>query len=131
MHIHEARNDGHPGGYVVFCSGRNMNFVAMADAGNAPGFDHDDAVAQFLLRRQNTAGIDCGGRHKKSMLPEVRRKISGEPCILFLVRYNRRRTLWRELDVTRQALRGAETAAPPPQDRKRPSKTVRSGKDHA
>jgi hypothetical protein len=27
------------------------------------------------------------------MLPEVRRKISAEPCILFLVRYNHSRTL--------------------------------------
>jgi hypothetical protein len=34
------------------------------------------------------------------MLTEVSRKISREPCILFLVRYNHSRTLWRELDVT-------------------------------
>ena len=65
------------------------------------------------------------------MLPEVQRKISGEPCILFLVRYNRRRTLWRELDVTRQALRGAEAPAPPPQDRKSQAEIVRSRKTKA
>src|SRR6202041_2871484 len=111
-------NDGHARRDVVFCPRWDMNFVAMTDAGNTPGFDDDDAIAQFVLRRQNTTGVNRGGRHRKSMLPEVQRKISGEPCILFLVRYNRKRTLWRELDVTRQALRGAETPAPPPQDRK-------------
>src|SRR6202041_3131876 len=59
------------------------------------------------------------------------RKISVEPCILFLVRYNRKRTLWRELDVTRQALRGAKTPAPPPQDCKSQAEIIRSRKAKA
>jgi hypothetical protein len=41
---------------------------------------------------EDVAGIDHGGRHGESMLLEVAGKISGEPCILFLVRYNQKRT---------------------------------------
>ncbi len=65
-----------------------MHFVAMADARDASAFDDDHVIEQLFLRREDAACIDCGSRHSPSMLLEVRRKISAQPCILFLVRYN-------------------------------------------
>jgi len=46
----------------------------------------------LFLWCEDVAGIDRGGRHGESMLLEVEPKISAEPCILFLVRYNQERT---------------------------------------
>jgi len=65
-----------------------MHFVAMADARDAPAFDDDHVIQQFFLWRQDASCVDCSGRHSPSMLLEVRSKISAQPCILFLVRYN-------------------------------------------
>jgi hypothetical protein len=39
--------------------------------------------------RQDDAGVYGGGSHRLIMLTELHRKIMDEPCILFLVRYNR------------------------------------------
>ena len=73
VHVHKARNHGHAGGDVVLRARRNVNFVAMPNAGDAATFDDDHAVAEFFLRREDAAGIDGGGRHGESMLLEVER----------------------------------------------------------
>jgi hypothetical protein len=66
-----------------------VDLVAMPDRRDACFLDEDDPIEDLILRRQYSAGVNGGCRHESNMLPEVADKITAEPCILFLLRYNR------------------------------------------
>jgi hypothetical protein len=89
VHVNETRNDDLVARRKMFRILRDANFVAMADLGDLAAFDDDHAIENFLVRREDAAGINGGRGHGSFMLPELRGKNTTEPCILFLLRYNR------------------------------------------
>ena len=45
-------------------------------------------VEKLLLRSEDAARINSGDRHSLRIVLELRGKDTGEPCIIFLLRYN-------------------------------------------
>src|SRR5271155_2506029 len=95
VQIHKARHDGHSRRYVVFGTRGNGDFVAMANADDSRSLNDDHAVVDLILRGEDAAGIHGNRRHSKIILLELPRGITPEPCILFLLRYNRVALFWR------------------------------------
>ena len=69
VHVHESGDDRHSGRDVVDRVGRHADFIAMPERGDAAAFDDDDAVVDFLFRRQDPAGMYDGGLHRPHALP--------------------------------------------------------------
>ena len=100
MHVNKAGNDGHAGSDVVHGAFWDFHFVAMTDCGDAAAFNENNGVEKLLLRSEDAARINSGDGHSLRIVLELRGKDTGEPCIIFLLRYN------QMSPISRRALNG-------------------------
>src|SRR5580700_1136243 len=126
--VNKAGNDGHAGSDVVGGALRDFNLVAMADCSDAAVLDDNNGVEELFLRSEDAARVNGGDGHSLSLgiVLELRGKNTGEPCIIFLLRYNQ---LWpisrRVLNGKRKAVCGAEAGTSPPESRQEESAALR------
>jgi len=89
VHVNETGDDNLVAGRVMFSVRWHAHFVAMADLRDLAVFDDDHAVYDFFVGREDAAGVNGCRGHGSNMLTELGGKNTSEPCILFLLRYNR------------------------------------------
>ena len=64
--IDEARNDDGVAGDDVARVGGHLDFIAMADGGDAIILNDDHAIVQFLVRREDAMGMDDLRNHDRT-----------------------------------------------------------------
>src|SRR5450755_1534867 len=85
--VNKAGNDSHAGGDVVLGALRDFDLVAMADCGDAAVLDNNNGVQELFLRSEDAARVNGSDGHSLRIVLELRGKNTGEPCIIFLLRY--------------------------------------------